>query len=98
VLTDFTLAVNDAVDAPAETVTLAGTETEVVLLASAILWPPVRAAALREMVHAVLPAPVKVLVPQLKALIDGAIVDADPLSLIDAVFEVDPCVAVRVTV
>jgi hypothetical protein len=41
-------------------------------------------------VHVVLPDPVNVLLPHVNELIEGAIAELDPLSLIAAVFEVDP--------
>lgn len=46
----------------------------------------------------VVPAPVNELLPQLKPVTVVIICDADPLSLIEKVFEVLPCVAVSVTV
>lgn len=48
------------------------------------------AAELNATVHVVDPAPVKVLLPQLNELKEGAIVDPDPLSLMEVVFETDP--------
>jgi len=51
-------ALNVAVEAPAATVTLDGTESELELLAMATLCPPERAAPLSETVQVVLPAPV----------------------------------------
>ena len=51
-------ALNVAVEAPAATVTLDGTESELELVAMATLCPPERAAPLSETVHVVLPAPV----------------------------------------
>ena len=98
VLTEFTFAVNDAEDAPDATVTLAGTVTALLLLPNATLKPPDGAAELSDNVHAVVPAPVKALLLQESALIDGANGEEDPLKLIDVVFEVVPCVAVSVTV
>lgn len=44
------------------------------------------------------PAPVKVPFAQVSEPKDGATVDPDPLSLIEVLFETDPCVAVRVAV
>lgn len=58
VLTDATLAVNDAVDAPEPTATLAGTVTALSLLANVMLTPPDGAAELSDTVHVVVPAPV----------------------------------------
>jgi len=57
-----------------------------------------RAAELSVTVQVVDPDPVKVLDAQVNELKEGATVDPDPLSLIDVIFETDPCVAVRVTV
>jgi hypothetical protein len=53
---------------------------------------------LSETVQVVVPDPVNVVLPHIKELIEGATVDPEPLSLIEAVFETDPCVAVSVTV
>ena len=49
-------------------------------------------------VHPVVPAPVKELLPHDKALTVGVNTDDAPLSLIEVVFDTDPCVAVNVTV
>lgn len=46
----------------------------------------------------VLPDPVNVLLAHARELIDGAIAEPDPLNLIETVFDVDPWVAVNVTV
>jgi hypothetical protein len=53
---------------------------------------------LSDTVQLVFPDPVKVFLPQVKELIEGATVEPDPLSLIEVFFDTDPCVAVRVTV
>ncbi len=98
VLTEFTVAVNDAEDAPDATITLAGTVTALLLLPSATLKPPDGAAELSDTVHAVVPAPVKELLPHESALIDAVKGAADPLRLIDVVLETVPCVALSVTV
>ena len=98
VLTEATFAVNDVVDAPEATVTLAGTVTALSLLATDTLRPPEGAAELSDKEHAVVPAPVKALLPHENALIEGADGDAEPLRLIDAVSDTVPCVAVSVTV
>lgn len=91
-------ALKDAVEAPAATVTLAGTVRALELLATAMLWPPERAAPLNVTVQLVLPEPVNAFLPQVRALTEGATPDEELLSFIDVVFVVDPCVAVRVTV
>lgn len=98
VVTEATFAVNAAVDAPETTVMLAGTDTALLLLATVTLWPPEGAAELSDTVHVVVPAPVNELLPHESALIEGVNGDADPLRLIDAVFETVPCVAVSVAV
>jgi hypothetical protein len=98
VLTDAALAVNDAVDAPETTVTLAGAVTALSLLDTVTLSPPDGAVELRDTVHAVEPAPVNELLPHENALIEGASVEPDPLRLIVVTFEADPAVAVKVTV
>jgi hypothetical protein len=96
--TGATLAVNEAVDAPEATLTLPGTVTDVELLVRATLWPADGAGELRDTVQVVLLAPVKEVPPHEHALIVGGMVDAAPLTLIEAVFETVPCVAVNVTV
>ena len=98
VLTEATFAVNDVVDVPEATVTLAGTVTALSLLATLTPRPPDGAAELSDTVHAVVAAPVKELLPHENALIEGANADAAPPRLIEVVFEVVPCVAVRVAV
>jgi len=57
--TEATVAVKAALVAPAATVTLAGTVTELLLLARLTLTPPVGAAVFRLTVQASVPAPVK---------------------------------------
>ena len=101
VVTEATLALNDAVDAPEATDTLAGTVTALLLLNTFTLKPPDGAAELNERVHAVVPAPVKVWLPHESALIEvvGVVgVDADPLSVMDVAFDTDAREAVSVTV
>ena len=46
----------------------------------------------------VVPAPVNDVVPQVRAATVGEICDPDPFSWIEVVFEVEPCVAIIVTV
>jgi hypothetical protein len=79
VLTEATLAVNDVVDAPEGTVTLAGTVTALSLLDTLTPSPPDGAAELNDTVQAVEPAPVNELLPHENALIEGASGDDDPL-------------------
>jgi len=98
VLTDPTVAVNEAVEAPEGTVTLPGTDTADELLVRATLCPLDSAAELNETVHAVVPDPVNELEPQDNAATVGAIAAVAPLNWIDVFCEIDPCVAVRVTV
>ena len=98
VVTVATFAVNDAVDIPEATATVAGTVTALLLLAMLMLTPLDGAAELSVTAHAVVPAPVNELFPQERALTEGANCDADPLSIIEIFFELDPSVAVSVTV
>ena len=49
-------------------------------------------------VQVVLPDPVNVLFAHVRELRDGAVVEPDPLNLIETLFDVDPWVAVNVTV
>jgi hypothetical protein len=98
VLTAATFAVKDVVDAPAATVTLAGTVTALSLLVTDRLKPPDGAAEFIDTVHAVVPAPVKVPLPHENALIEDANGEAGPLRLMDVALEPFPSVAVKVTV
>lgn len=68
VVTVDAVAVNVAVEAPAATVTDAGTVTELLLLASATANPPVPAAAVRETEQLSVTAPVNELLLQLTLL------------------------------
>lgn len=70
-LTDSTLAVNDAAVAPEATVRLLGTPTALLLLTSPTVRPPLGAAVVSDTVQAVEPEPVNELVPQERAPIDG---------------------------
>jgi hypothetical protein len=79
VLTPVTVAVKLAVVAPAATVTLAGTVTDVLLLARLTGNPPVVAAAFRVTVQLSVPAPVIDPFAQLNTLTTGTPV---PLKLI----------------
>ena len=96
--TELTLAVNEAVDAPGTTDKLEGTVTAALLLTSVTFKPVDGAGELRDTVHAVAAEPVNELLAQANALIDAPIADADPLRLIDVVFDILPWVAVRFTV
>jgi hypothetical protein len=102
VVTEDTVAVKVAVEAPEATDTLDGTVTAVSLLDRITPWPPVWAAELRETVQLVVPAPVKELFPQDRAervgVAVGDEVDASPFNLIEVVLATEPCFAVRVTV
>jgi hypothetical protein len=86
------------VDAPAATVTLAGTVTAVLLLVSVTPVPPDGAAELNVTVHDVDPAPVNELVPQESELREGAGEDDELLRVSDVDFEVVPLIAVNVAV
>ena len=70
-LTLATLTVNGALVPPAAMDTLAGTLTALLLLVTRSVMPPVGAAALRDIVHAVEPAPVNVVLPQERPLTAG---------------------------
>lgn len=99
VLTEATVAVNDALLAPDATMTVAGTVTAAALLDNVTLWPLDEAAPLNVTVHEVDPFPVKLLFEQAKALTVGVMLDVVlALSLIVVLFETEPCVAVSVAV
>lgn len=89
-VTEATFAVNDAVDAPEPTVTVAGTVTAVLLLVNATLRPVEGAAELSDAVHVVVPAPVNELVPHDNALIEGDSEAVGLLRLIEVVLVVVP--------
>ena len=92
------MAVNDVLDAPEATATVAGAVTAPLLLETATLMPPDGAAALRVTVHAVDPAPVNVLVPQRRALTVGEEVDAAAFNCRATLFDEPLALAVRVAV
>jgi hypothetical protein len=71
VVTEATVAVNEAFDAPEATITLVGTVTELPPLATATFTPLEGAAKLNETVHAVVPAPVNVVLAHDNALTVG---------------------------
>ncbi len=100
VLTAATVALNEAVLAPAATVTLAGTATALVLLSRITPTPPTAAAEVSETVQFVVPEPENELLAQETALTEGVTSDDVDLlfSLIEIGLETDPCVAVSVTV
>ena len=79
VLTVEAVAVNEALVAPAGTVTEAGTETELLLLASATASPPEPAAPDSETEHASVTDPVKELLLQVSPLRAAATVGAAPV-------------------
>ena len=89
-VTEATFAVNDVVDAPEATVTVAGTVTAVLLLVNATLRPVEGAAELRDAVHVVVPAPVNELVPHDNALIEADSGAVGLLRLIEVVLVVVP--------
>jgi hypothetical protein len=97
VLTEATLALNDAAEAPEAMVTAAGTVTELLLLATLMLSPTDGAAEVKDTVHTVVAAPVNALLAQDRALIEGVSVDAAPLRLTVVVFLTLPWLAVSVT-
>jgi len=71
VLTDATVAWKLALEAPADTVTVAGTTTALSLLARLTVNPPVVAAAFSVTVQVSVPPPLMELLLQLKALSTG---------------------------
>jgi hypothetical protein len=97
VVTDATVAVNEAVDAPDATDTLAGTVTAPLLLETAMFTPLDGAAALKDAVHAVVPAPVNVLVAHRNELRVGE-VDPDALNCSARLFDEPLALAVSVAV
>ena len=82
VVTEETVAVNEAEDAPDATVMLAGTVTALLLLATVTTAPPLGAAELSVTVHGVDAAPVNELLPQENAFNVGATAVPVPLRLI----------------
>ena len=94
VLTEATVAVKAAVDAPAGTDTLAGTVTELLLLASDTPRPPVGAGPDKLTVHPSAREPVIELLVQDNALTVGVVVVPVPLKLTVAgvaLFEMVSC-------
>ena len=101
VVTDDTLAVNEALDAPEATIMLPGTVTEVELLDRATLWPPDGAAELSETLHVVVPVPVNELLLHDSALTVAATVVPVPLrgtAAVGAVLEIVSCPVTRLAV
>ena len=91
----------EADDAPAGTETLAGTVTAVLLLARATLMLPEGAAALRDTVQEVLPVPVNVVVPHVRALTAGVAevpVPLRPTVAVGALLEIVNCPVADVAV
>lgn len=80
VLTEFTVAENEALVALAGTVTVAGKITAPLLLVSPMLIPPLGAALFSVTVHASEPAPVIDALPHARALKTGALAMPVPLS------------------
>ena len=75
VVTEVTIALKDAVEAPDGTETVEGTVTALLLLARFTPTPTEGAGTLRATVHGVVPAPVNELVPHESELTPGATVD-----------------------
>lgn len=99
VVTEATLAVKAALEAPAAMAILGGTETALLVLARVTLTPPVGAEPDRLTVQESASAPVMDVVPQDTALTAGATVVPVPLRLteaLDALLEIvnDPVVEV----
>ena len=91
-VTEATFAVNDAVEAPDATVTLAGTVTALLLLPTVTPMPVDGAAELSDTVHVVVPAPVYEALPHENAVIEGKVGDVDTggARLMEVFFEIDP--------
>lgn len=101
VVTDATVAVNDALLAVAGTVTEPGTVTELLLLARVTVTPPVGAEPERLTVHVSESVPVIDVDPQETALTVGATAVPVPLTLTDALgalLEIVNCPVVEVAV
>ena len=93
------MTVNDELDAPEATGTVAGTVTAALLLDRATLTPPDGAAALKVTVHEVVPEPVNKLLEHDKAVIVGvAFGVSDAISESDTDFTIAPCEALIVAV
>ena len=84
-VTDVMVAVNDAVEAPALTMTLEGTETALLLLAKATLMPPAGAALDKLTEQVSESAPVIEVLPHEIPLTVGATAMPVPLMLTEAV-------------
>ena len=99
VVTNATVAVNEAVDAPEATETEAGTETALLLLPTLTPTPEDGAGALNATVHDVVPAPVNELVAHENELMPSAIVEVVAgTSAIEMDFNWLPSVAVMLAV
>ncbi len=99
VLTEATFAENDALDAPEGIVTLAGTVTELLLLATATLMPVEGATELRDTVHDVVPAPVNEMLLHDNVSIVGVAPGAfEVVSEIEIDFTMAPWVALTIAV
>jgi hypothetical protein len=100
VVTVAAFAVNEVVDVPEATVTVAGTVTALLLLATVTLTPVEGAAELSDTVHVVVPAPVNEVLPHERALIegfDGGGAAVGAIKLIEVVLAIVPRVAVSFT-
>ena len=96
-MTADTVAEKLALLVPEATVTVAGTDTALLLLVKITASPALGAAPVRVTVQDVDPFPLKELLAQLKALRE-AVVDTGALSTMVVLFDTDPCVAVSVAV
>ena len=86
------MAVNDALDAPEATDTVAGTVTAPLLLEMATVTPPDGAATLKVTAHAVVPEPVSKLLEHDKAVTVGVTFGVSgAINEIDTDFTVAPC-------
>ena len=96
-LTAATFALNDTADAPDATLMLAGTVTELLLLAKLALNPPEGAAEVNDRVQDVVAAPVKEL-PAHDSPLMPSVAEAEELfRVIEVVVELFPSAAVRMT-
>jgi hypothetical protein len=95
-VTAATVAENVAVVAPAVTVTVAGTVTDVLLLARVTAWPPAGAAAFSVTVHESVPAALYDDDVQLSPLSTPAVESPVPLSVTVAVGFADALLVIRI--
>jgi hypothetical protein len=97
VLTEETVAVKLALDAPDATVTVAGTVTAELLLARFTASPPVAAAAFSDTVQLSVPVPVIELFAQLSPVSTGTPVPLKPMAVVAPVDELLVSVRAPVT-